>query len=452
MTKIRVAVVAVLLLSLLGLPPVFGKLTESKIGEYAESLRERQLDVTIDEYERGWFSSRAKITMAPSQSAVGATPFVEILGPVTLAVDIHHGPVSVKDGFFVGMSELRARPVEHGESRLDFAVDAQMTFGGTAHFVAEIMPFRHEDADGTVAFSGGRANGTIAGRHIDAHGTIESLQAASPAGTLSMIGVRASSDYEQISRGVTPGTMSVEIDRVSFETDDGPAFDAAGIGFESRASVDAARERLSGQASFTVERVRAADDSTITDARYEMSLQNVEVAAVEAYYDLIWRTRADAPAAPSGEEVKPIVQRLLAGGPSFAVDTLRFSLDGQPFEASLQVDVDSSALPPGGAPSLDDPSLWRGLISGRAEVTAAKPLVERMAAAAIKAQLRAQQDDSSMPAASLDALADAQVGLALGMLSAQGMIEDTGSLYRTTVTFADGQLTINGQPLPFPMF
>jgi len=37
----------------------------------------------------------------------------------------------------------------------------------------------------------------------------------------------------------------------------------------------------------------------------------------------------------------------------------------------------------------------------------------------------------------------------LGMLSAQGMIEDTGNLYRTSVSFDNGRITVNGQPLPF---
>ncbi len=451
MTKIRVAVVAVVLLLLLGLPPVFGMLTESQIGRYVESLRERQLDVTIDEYERSWFSSRAQITAVPAQpDPSAAVSFAAFLDPVTVAVDIQHGPVSVKNGFFLGLSKLGARPVDGAEPRLDFAVEAQMTFGGTVHFVADVPPFRYEAERATVTLSGGRASGTVAGRHIDARGTIESLQAVSSDGTLSMIGIRASSDSERLSRGLTVGTMSVEINRVSFEqAAASPAIDASGVVFESRSNLDASRERLSAQASLAVERARAGSESTITDARYEMSLRNIDAEAFEAYYDLVARTRS---AEPSVDEMEPIVQRVLAGAPSFAVDTLRFSFDGQPFEASVHVDVDSSALPAGRA-ALHDPAFWTAILRGRAELTAAKPLVERIAAAAIRAQLGARQEDgAAMPGASLDALAQAQVGLALGMLSAQGMIEDTGSLYRTTVSFDSGQLAINGQPLPFPMF
>src|SRR5690606_35072421 len=210
--------------------------------------------------------------------------------------------------------------------------------------------------------------------------------------------------------------MSVEINRVSFEqAAASPAIDASGVVFESRSNLDASRERLSAQASLAVERARAGSESTITDARYEMSLRNIDAEAFEAYYDLVARTRS---AEPSVDEMEPIVQRVLAGAPSFAVDTLRFSFDGQPFEASVHVAVDSSALPAGRA-ALHDPAFWTAILRGRAELTAAKPLVERIAAAAIRAQLGARQEDgAAMPGASLDALAQAQVGLALGMLSA----------------------------------
>lgn len=446
--RIRIAVVVVLLVALLVLPPVFGKVAESRVTAHIESLREKQLDITIDEYERGWFSSRARITLKPSQLHPSAALLADVLDPLTVAVDIRHGLVSLADGFFLGMFETYARPVDDSPV-VDFVVEAQTTLDGSVNFAVEIMPLRHDFADGRVNLSGARASGTIERRRVDARGELASLEIASPTGAVSMIGVRASTDTERHSGRVAPGTLSVEVDRIAFERfeNSSQAFDATGVRFASRSSVDRALNRLHGRAVFAFEQARTGNGATITDARYEMSLRNVDVAALEAYYDLV----ADgAPAEPSMDVVAPIVQRLVASSPSFAIDTVRFHVDGQPFEASLHVDVDSSVPPSGGAVDLNDPEYWRSILKGRAGLSAAKPLVEQLAAAGIKVQLlAAQEDGASMPTDSLDALAEAQVGLVLGMLSAQGMIEDTGSLYRTTLSFENGRITVNGQPLPF---
>src|SRR5690606_41973332 len=110
--RIRIAVVVVLLVALLVLPPVFGKVAESRVTAHIESLREKQLDITIDEYERGWFSSRARITLKPSQLHPSAALLADVLDPLTVAVDIRHGPVSLADGFFLGMFETYARSDE----------------------------------------------------------------------------------------------------------------------------------------------------------------------------------------------------------------------------------------------------------------------------------------------------------------------------------------------------
>lgn len=448
--KIRIAAVAVLLLALVVLPPVFGRLAESRVAAHIESLREKRIDVTLDEYERGWFASRAQITLAPSQLHPSAAVLAELLDPLTVAIDIRHGPVSVADGFFLGMFETHARPV--GDSPvIDFVVEAHTTLGGSVNFAAEIMPLRHDNADGRISFSGARANGTIERRRIDARGELASLEIESPTGTLSMIGVRASTDSERHSGRVAPGTLFVEIDRFALEPFDASgAFDATGVRFESRSSLDRDRGQLNGRAVLTVQQARTGSGSTVTDARYEMSLRNVDIEALEAYYDLVASSEAaGTPAEPSLDAIEPIVQRLVAGGPGIALDKVALYLDGQPFEASLQIDVDTDALPSGGSADLHDPQYWRSILKGRAALTAAKPLVEQFAAAAIKAQLLAQQDGGSMPAESLDAFAESQVGLMLGMLSAQGMIEDTGNLYRTSVSFDNGRITVNGQPLPF---
>ena len=59
MKKFRIILIAAVVL-LVALPPVFGMLTESQVRAQAESLRERgRLLVAVEQYDRGWFTSRA---------------------------------------------------------------------------------------------------------------------------------------------------------------------------------------------------------------------------------------------------------------------------------------------------------------------------------------------------------------------------------------------------------
>src|SRR5690606_2331537 len=106
--KIRVAKTRIVLLVavvfLVALPPVFGMLTESAVRKRAESLRdEGRLLVTVETFDRGWFTSRAVLSIEPDPTGdrrwQTLTGFVR---PMTVVVDFKHGPLSVHDGLFFG--------------------------------------------------------------------------------------------------------------------------------------------------------------------------------------------------------------------------------------------------------------------------------------------------------------------------------------------------------------
>src|SRR5690606_31308430 len=82
------------------------------VRERAESLRdEGRLLVTVDAFDRGWFSSRALLTVEPNPAGDRARQaLIGFVEPMQVVVDFNHGPLSVKDGLFFGFSELYARP------------------------------------------------------------------------------------------------------------------------------------------------------------------------------------------------------------------------------------------------------------------------------------------------------------------------------------------------------
>ena len=463
MNKFRITLLAAALL-LLALPPVFGMLTETQVRERIDTLNaNEQLDVRLESYDRGWFTSRALLSVAPPQPAdpsVGETFAALFSQPMAVAVDFNHGPVSLQDGFFLGVSELLARPAaeqpgaaagDPGGAPIPFEFEAQSTFGGDLHFLARLLPFDRDIGADSVSFSGGSIGGTVTGRRITARAQAETFQYRTGAATLSVQGVAASADNELLTRYLMPGTVELSVQRASVELGLGaassPVFDASGISFTSSTALDADAGLLDGTVSLGFDRTRVGSDTDITDAAFEAAAQSLDVPALGALY-AAYAEGASTPGgqSPPPDAIEPAIVRLLEREPSASVDPLRFDWNGDAFEAEVFLEANPAAWPV----DLDDGGLWATLVNGTAELSAAKPLAERLAVQIVKSQLTARlMEGDSIPFEALDTMAEAQAGLVLTMLSAQGLLEDTGSLYRARVVLENGLMTINGQPLPF---
>jgi uncharacterized protein YdgA (DUF945 family) len=86
------------------------------------------------------------------------------------------------------------------------------------------------------------------------------------------------------------------------------------------------------------------------------------------------------------------------------------------------------------------------LLDSRAELDVSKVLAQRLATLAMRMQMAG---DPSIPPQQAEYMAEAQAGLILVTLVAQGVLTDTGDAYRAELRFADGALALNGRPLPF---
>ncbi|HEX6993139.1 MAG TPA: DUF945 family protein [Gammaproteobacteria bacterium] len=453
--KTRIVLLAAVLL-LVGLPPVFGMLTEAAVLRRAESLRdEGRLRVTVESFDRGWFTSQAVLSIEPDPAGDPRQALIGFVEPMTVVVDFKHGPLSVHDGLFFGFSELRARPAvgpsgEPIDAPFDFEFRAQSTFGGSVNFAAEIQPFDSAGEGFALSFSGGSLHGTLAGARVRAVLRTEALQYTQGTTTYSLLGLRANADTERVGDRVMPGTVTLEIDRMAMDVGDADrstVFDLRALAVDSSTALDGSREHLGGRLSIVLGRLRLADDTEIAGARLHATAERLDVAALDAYSAAA--ARAAENGAPLADEVEPAVLRLLAAGPRASIDALHFEVDGEPFDAVVRAAADPAALPAGAA-DIRDPALWAAVLDGRAEVTVAKSLAENAAVAIAKSQLGSRvRDGESMPGRSLEALARTQAQLALAVLSAQGLLEETGNVYRTVVQLEDGRLSVNDRSVPF---
>ena len=457
--KIRIAKTRIVLLAavvlLVGLPPVFGMLTEVAVRDRAESLREEgRLLVTVESFERGWFTSRAVLEIEPAPGGDRRLQtLVGFVRPMTVVVDFKHGPLSVHDGLFFGLSELRARPAVAPSGALldapfDFDFRAQSTFGGNVNFLAEIRPFDSAGEGFALSFLGGRLHGTSSRERLHAAVDTDAVQYTEGTTTWSVFRAHASTVTERAADRAIPNTIKLEIDRMSIDVPERKrTYELRALVVESATALDRAGEHLDGTLHVDLGRLRFADGTEVAGARLDAAAARLDVAALAAYSAAARRAAENG--TPFADEVEPAVLRLLAAAPTVSIDALRFEVDGEPFDAIVRAKADAASLPPAGAADIRDPAFWASVLGVHAEVAVGKSLAEKAAVAIAKSLLGKDiGDGASMPNRAVEALAQTQAGIAIALLSAQGLLEDTGNLYRTIVDLEDGRLSINGQSLP----
>ena len=471
MKKIGLVVVVLAVLAL-GLPPVFGMLTESSVRQRVEALRSSNyFSAEVKSFERGWFGSHAVIELGLGPAylgqlgAVGAQGLpMDVLGNrVALAVDFAHGPVAVLDGVHLGLAKTVARldPTVAGIGELQqrlgvpylFEWRGRTGFTGGLSFDADVPPFSLPVDVGEVQFSGAVLDGTLRGNHVTAETSIDSLEFASATSRFALRNLRGNADNELHSTYVMPGKSSFSIESVSLVEQDAatPVMEVSNLRFATDVSLSSDESLVDMRATYDVDTV-VASDMRIADGTFGIAFRNVDVAVMEAYFETMQGLAASGAADPSAAlaDLEPLIERALAAGPSFTIDPLNFELDDELLDARVEVTTNPSALPPAGAFDLQDPGLWFAIANCNAEIDVSKKLAERLASLALQMQLEAAYaSDPNMTPDQLRYMAEAQAGLMLVTLVGQGILTDTGEGYRSEIRFVDGSVTLNGNPMPF---
>jgi uncharacterized protein YdgA (DUF945 family) len=462
--SIGIATVALLAL---GLPPVFGMLTESQVRARIAAIdRTAAWIANVRSFERGWFRSRLKMQLAldprylppvdqASLAAGERATIAALLQDVPLAIDFAHGPIAVLDGVHFGIAKLIARLDEDAngigdlEQRLGvahlFEFRGRTGFTGALAFDADLPPIGLTMGPTSVDFSGAAVAGTFARGRLVSHGALDRFEFSSPTGTFSIRNVRGNVNNEIRSPYVMPGNAALSIERVAIV--DGalgptPRFEAANVSFDSAVDLDPREELLDARATYAVDSL-LVDGTRVADARAGLALRRIDVAAMERYFAAMAELRQ--PAGGGGralDTLRPVLERALEANPSFALDPVRFRLDDEPFVGHLEIVTNSS---PSRAIDLQDPAALLDLFTTTADVELSKKLAQELA---LRAALR-YVGEAGLPPAQLRNLAEAQSGIFLLTLVAQGVLADTGEAYRAELRLADGALTVNGSVLPF---
>jgi uncharacterized protein YdgA (DUF945 family) len=467
MKRVAIFAVAAVALLLLALPPVLGMLTESQVRARITALdTSGVLKASLRTYERGWFRSRARMSLALAPqtiarldelgAALGLPPLsADLDRRAPIALEIAHGPLAVLDGVYFGWSKIVARldPGARNVGALEqslgvpylFEFRGRTGFGGGVSFDASLPPVDIETAGVHIAFSGAGIDGALVGQRLVSDSRLDGFTLTSPPGALTIRNVRAATNLELGSSNAAPGDATLSIEQLSIvdaARGAGPVLDAANVKVASKVGLDQRATLLDLHATYDAGSVLLYD-TRVTEASLGVALEKIDVVALESYLKLAQSDGGNDPAA----EVGRALTHALAAGPSFVLDPLRFRIDGEPFTARLEIATNPAALPAMGSVDLDN---WLALLPAlrvMATVDVSKMLAREMATLA--AEMR--YADDGMPPEQRRLLADMQAGLMLATLIGQGMVVDAGDTYRAELRLDDGAVTLNGGPLPFDL-
>ena len=466
MNKIVAAVVALVAVLLLALPPALGMLTEARVRERAASIGVNGLiTVEVKSFDRGWFRSKAKIEfgLAPEYVAkMGATTgAASALGQhATIAVDFAHGPVAVQNGVHFGWSTMVARldPETPGLAQIErelgvpylFEFRGRTGLAGGVTFEADVPPMDVPTGRSQFKFSGATLDGRYTGNRLVSDTRASSVEFASPGGTFTLRNLRVSTDNEILSQDLTPGKgeFSIEsvaaIDPLQGST---PLFQVDNFKVAGTSTLNAAQTLLDMQLTYGLDRLHV-EENEVTGVTVGLTAHNLDVATFR-HYNTTMRELGLSATPPDPQDVvaglRADIQQALAAGPSLVFDPIRFAFDGEPFEGRAEVTIDPAKLPPGGITDLD-PAVVMGFVNSNADVKMSKALARRFVALAAEMQFRG---DPRMPPEQLKYMAEAQAGLMLVQLVGQGFLVEDGEVYRAALRFVDGALTLNDKPMPF---
>jgi uncharacterized protein YdgA (DUF945 family) len=466
MNRIVAAIVALVVVLLLAVPPALGTLTESRVRERVATINDDGVIMAeIKSFDRGWFRSTAKIQLGLSpgyiaQVAASGAP-ADVLGQhVTIVVNFAHGPVAVQKGVHFGWSTMVARldPATEGLPEIEqqlgvpyiFEFRGRTGFGGGVAFDADVPPMDVPTGSAQFKFSGATLVGSYARHQLVSNARIDSFEFASPGGTFVLRNFRAKTDNEILSQYLAPGSAELSIESLSaIDPLQGsmPLFQADHLKLASTMTLNAAKTLLDMQVTYGLDRLHVAENE-VTGATLGLAVHNFDVETFQHYTATMRQlaaspTPADPQSAIAG--LRADVQRALAAGPSLVLDPLRFAFDGEPFEGRVELVTDPAKLPPGGVTDLD-PSVILRVVNGNADVKLSKALARRLVALAAEMQFRG---DPRMPPEQMKYMAEAQAGLMLVQLVNQSFLVEDGDVYRAALKYTDGAMTLNGNPLPF---
>ena len=478
MKKTAALVLICVAAAIVALPPVFGIITESLFERRIDEINENGLwSLELNAFERRWFGSSATIDVGPGSETIGQLGSIPgqdeltaaVLGlidePLTVLVDVAHGPVVLRGGPYVGLARVTARPdsTQPDTAALEdsLAIPYLFEFRGRAglfgglRFDADVPAVDYATGDYEAVFSGIQLAGRLNGNELVANVEIDSFAWSNPVIAISLDAISMSADTEMQVRYQWLGNAEVLVGQtlvIDRTMGGAPVFEAGNVAVRGESDQGGEGTLLSSSATYAADYVNFGERFRFTNAEIVMGLDRLDADAMNDLIDA--QTRLEEVAAEGGDPMPvlmPVIRRLLAAEPTLSIDPIGFLMDDEPFEAGVHVRTDATALPDAAAALAVGPALLIDAVTLEAKATASKALAQRIATEIVRQQFAAGAPNGVVPGA-IDAMVEAQAMAMLAAVVVQGYLVEDGESYRVAFEFENGEFSLNGSPLPLLSF
>jgi uncharacterized protein YdgA (DUF945 family) len=464
-------IVAVIVVVLAGAPFVLGMITESGFMARIEDENANPvLAAKIESYERGWFSSKVKLTYGLSETYLAQLQGLSPVLPVDairsfglpVIVEVGHGPILTLNGFAVGSAAVKAyldpsaQMVSLAQAVLDvpYLIELHGTsgFGSGFAFEGDVPATKGQTGDFEYDFSGIDFSGLTKRDSTRFKAELGNLAVQSPLVSANLASLVIQGDNQKRADGIKLGTGGFSIARVTVTNPlmgATPVVALTDLTVTSDVDDDAAGANTELKIVYGLGSLTVPGQISMTDFALGLNLMHIDNSAVLALQNVMKSVQPGANEAQLMAAMAPVLGQIVKGSPTLSIDPMRFSMPEGKFEGHLSVAVNGDLLPSDSAATLQNPMAIVSALTAECELKASKGLIGRIAGLVMQNDMPPTTPAGEpIPPDQRAAMASAQVDQVLVALSAQGILVDNGDSYSTMLKFANGQATANGQPVP----
>lgn len=476
MTKrVSIITIGIILVLLLASPFAIGMLTESNMREQLETYYTNALfEGRIDEYDRGWFSSTARIEFGLSPRYLeqlegvmpmqGASDALAAFG-IPIIVEIAHGPVLMGESTGFGLVGVKAYTdpdspmIQLAQTFLGvpylFEFKGRSGFGSGFEFEGEVPEIRGAISDFGYEFSGVDLHGVARLGELEFEAVLGNLALQSPFASIVVDTLTVSSNLAGRRDRISLGTSEVGLARVVvinplFGAE--PAFAADDFSISGTISQSEDGAYIDFDSLYRLSRIAVPEVIEIRDAALGLRIGHLETEALDSLYRMA--SEMDPLVSPEqmGMLMLPLLDRLVAASPELTLEPVQFTMPDGSLDARVSVLLDGSALPTGSTSDFMDMQVAMNALTAEADITIDKPLARLLAGLIVSENMPPTMlgpDGQPVPPEQQEAMIAAQAVQMLTTLTSLGIFSDTGTSYRSLLRLEDGAATANGQPIPF---
>lgn len=470
MKKLIPIAVVILVVAAIGLPTVIGSMMESTVRERIERMNDNpMLAMRVAEYDRGWFSSQAEIEIALDEryfdliAATGDVNDVQMTAmmneqSIHIPVSLTHGPVVVSDGLYFGLARIHAllddrdqlAAMAMQELGLDYLAElrGQVSYLGRFSFTGNVPPIDYYDESGQVRFSGLDIDGSAHSGNLQLDGGFESLAMDADGTAITVEKLFLTSDSDQINQALWIGEFDSGIETlliVDTYAGAGEALRFTGLRANGSTDLDATGELLEATATYAAETVHIPEfDMELTDTEVTVGIENISAEAMTDYYENMFNIDPQNPDAAM-LAMQDLSGKILENNPGISVDPIRFTLDGESLTAAFSARIVNADQ---GNADLTNVFAMLNMLEASVDLSASKPLFLRLASQGAASQMSSIRPTDLPPGETIESMAEAQAQLMIANFLAPGYLVDDGENYTTDIDYANGEVRINGNPVP----